>query len=615
MHRQASGSGTLPLGILSFVVINFTSFCLAVPIQSVPNPRRTNSGWVTDMANMLDAGTKAELNRQISALEAKNSSEIAVVTVPDTSPAASPKAFATELFNTWGIGKKGKDNGVLFLVSRGDRRTEIITGRGLTVLLPDSQIRTILHQEVTPRFKQGQFNAGVLAGTRALITQLNQYSPSGSSSRVPRPLPGASPALTSRPSARKPLGVPPITTSKHDSQSHPVPPDTFSPNSSSAPVQDSLSEIPPAQPTAIAPSLNPVEHLILAIIAGLGAGSASVGGLLLYWRSNRVLLDPEGESRIKRSDVTGQERFHCATCKQRMQELTAGELSLLLNQPQQTAQQLGSMVYSGWRCVPCSTSLYGRGFHLRGTVLNSQEYSVCPVCNELTATHQSKMVKQPTWNQPGKRLVTHKCYCCSNQWDTKESVPCLPLPQDAVTISPLGYSRVTNFRLFQQSESKRPTHCSRCHYPMNQVSSDQIQSLLEAPEQVAQRLGSVLFLGWQCPTCYPTADPSDIHIRAYILSSVYQQCPNCQELTVEQTSRVVKQATHYAEGEQKITRHCHCCSFVDEHWEKIPRLYESSSYESSSTYESSSSSWSSGSSSSSDFGGGSSDGSGGGDSW
>ena len=52
----------------------------------------------------------------ISELEKENGTEIAVVTVPTTKPSPTPKAFTTELFNTWGIGKKGKDNGILFLI-------------------------------------------------------------------------------------------------------------------------------------------------------------------------------------------------------------------------------------------------------------------------------------------------------------------------------------------------------------------------------------------------------------------------------------------------------------------------------------------------------------------
>src|SRR5207237_2660853 len=95
---------------------------LAVRVQDVPNPQQTYGGWVTDMANLLDSETKARLNQMLSQLEAKNGTEIAVVTVSETSPSATPKQFATQLFKYWGIGKKSLNNGVLFLISKSNRR-------------------------------------------------------------------------------------------------------------------------------------------------------------------------------------------------------------------------------------------------------------------------------------------------------------------------------------------------------------------------------------------------------------------------------------------------------------------------------------------------------------
>lgn len=76
---------------------------------------------MADSAHILKTETEAQLNQMITELEAKNGAEVAVVTVPETEPAASPKVFATELFNTWHIGKQGQDNGVLLLISTGDR--------------------------------------------------------------------------------------------------------------------------------------------------------------------------------------------------------------------------------------------------------------------------------------------------------------------------------------------------------------------------------------------------------------------------------------------------------------------------------------------------------------
>ncbi len=164
-----------------------SSLCLAVflfPLKSealtvldVPNPRQVYSGWVTDMADILTDSTEAQLNQMIEQLEANSGTELAVVTVPLTAPAASPKEFTTELFNYWGIGKKEQDNGVLFLISVGDRRVEIETGYGIEGILPDAKVGRIIDTKIKPRFKQGDFDGGTLAGTQALVVALESYPP------------------------------------------------------------------------------------------------------------------------------------------------------------------------------------------------------------------------------------------------------------------------------------------------------------------------------------------------------------------------------------------------------------------------------------------------------
>lgn len=155
---------------LVFVLLPFAA--LALEVKDVPNPQQINGTWVTDMAQMLDESTEAQLNSMISQLERENGTEIAVVTVPETAPATSPKEFTTALFNHWGIGKKDQNNGVLFLISKGDRRVEIETGYGIESILPDAKVGNIIDTEITPRFKQGDFNNGTLAGTKALVVAL-----------------------------------------------------------------------------------------------------------------------------------------------------------------------------------------------------------------------------------------------------------------------------------------------------------------------------------------------------------------------------------------------------------------------------------------------------------
>ena len=170
--------------ITSFSLLAGTALpSLAITVEEVPNPKQDGSGWVTDMADILSNKTETQLNKQISQLEQKNGAEIAVVTVPKTTPSATPKEFTTKLFNYWGIGKADEDNGVLFLVSTEDRRVEIETGYGIAKVLPDAKVGQIIDTEITPQFKQENYDDGTLAGTQALIKTL-QTQPNSTSKQT-----------------------------------------------------------------------------------------------------------------------------------------------------------------------------------------------------------------------------------------------------------------------------------------------------------------------------------------------------------------------------------------------------------------------------------------------
>ncbi|MCL1491390.1 MAG: TPM domain-containing protein [Pseudanabaena sp. Salubria-1] len=148
----------------------------ASPISDIPNPRRVNGTWVSDVANILSADTEAHLNQRISQLVSNNGSEIAVVTLPDTTPANTVKAYATELFNTWGIGKRGFDNGVLFLVAVKERRIEIETGRGISPYIRDRQVKQIIEEMITPEFKRQNYDRGIINGVEEIAGRLEKIN-------------------------------------------------------------------------------------------------------------------------------------------------------------------------------------------------------------------------------------------------------------------------------------------------------------------------------------------------------------------------------------------------------------------------------------------------------
>jgi uncharacterized protein len=150
------------------VLLAATSLSGAEPITSIPNPRVTDGTWVTDMPRALRAETVAHLNQSIGEIERTHGIEMAVVVVRSLDGLAI-EDFAEQLFELWGIGKKNRDNGLLFLWSTGDRKVRVEVGYGLEGVLPDGKAGAILDTYVIPSFKAGEFDEGVVAGVDAVL--------------------------------------------------------------------------------------------------------------------------------------------------------------------------------------------------------------------------------------------------------------------------------------------------------------------------------------------------------------------------------------------------------------------------------------------------------------
>jgi uncharacterized protein len=129
------------------------------------------SGRITDNAEILGAATKQKLNALLKAHEAETTNQIAVLTVPSLQ-GESVESYAEQVFNAWKLGQKGKDNGVLVLVAPQERRMRIEVGYGLEGTLTDVAASRIIRNVMTPRFKEGNYDAGVEAGVQAVIGQL-----------------------------------------------------------------------------------------------------------------------------------------------------------------------------------------------------------------------------------------------------------------------------------------------------------------------------------------------------------------------------------------------------------------------------------------------------------
>ncbi|MGB7755618.1 MAG: TPM domain-containing protein [Salinisphaera sp.] len=148
----------------------------AVSVSAKPDfPKLT--GRVVDDAGMLSSGAQARLTRMLAALEQANGDQVVVVTLPDLG-GDSIETYGYQLGRAWGIGQKKKNNGALLIIAKKERAIRIEVGYGLEGQLTDARSSVIIHQVIEPAFKKGDFDAGVLQGTAAIVQLLGGKPPS-----------------------------------------------------------------------------------------------------------------------------------------------------------------------------------------------------------------------------------------------------------------------------------------------------------------------------------------------------------------------------------------------------------------------------------------------------
>lgn len=126
------------------------------------------SGHVNDRAGLLRSDTVIKLEQYLSEFERSDSTQLVVLTIPSLEGEVLEQ-YALKVAESWGIGQKGKDNGALLLIARDDRKIRIEVGYGLEGRLTDLLSGRIIDNEISPHFKAGNFNDGVVAGMVAMV--------------------------------------------------------------------------------------------------------------------------------------------------------------------------------------------------------------------------------------------------------------------------------------------------------------------------------------------------------------------------------------------------------------------------------------------------------------
>lgn len=126
---------------------------------------------VIDEAKILSASDKQAIETKLRSLNDRGLAQAAVVIVPTTN-GEDIFDYSMKIADRWKLGKKDTDQGLLMVVAVNDRKMYILTGYGLEGAIPDAVAKRIINDDITPRFKQGDYAGGIIAGINRIEERL-----------------------------------------------------------------------------------------------------------------------------------------------------------------------------------------------------------------------------------------------------------------------------------------------------------------------------------------------------------------------------------------------------------------------------------------------------------
>lgn len=150
----------------------FIGICLPLFANAQYNIPPKSNKLVNDYAGVLNESQVAALENEAVAFDNKTSTQIAIVTIKSLE-GQDIDGYCQELAETWGIGQKDKDNGMLILVAIDNHKIKIATGRGTTQYASASRLGTLERNEMNPYFKKGDYYGGLSNGLNQLIKLLD----------------------------------------------------------------------------------------------------------------------------------------------------------------------------------------------------------------------------------------------------------------------------------------------------------------------------------------------------------------------------------------------------------------------------------------------------------
>ena len=156
--------------ILFFSLLLLSSLAVGQTVE-IPERPSFETSYYEFKTQLLSPAEKKAIEQKLINYADTTSTQIAVVVVSTTGGEA-PWKYAFDIADKWKVGQKGKDNGVLLMIAKGDKKIAIQTGMGTQHLLTDAMSKRIIENEITPEFKRGNYYAGIDKGTTAIMQVL-----------------------------------------------------------------------------------------------------------------------------------------------------------------------------------------------------------------------------------------------------------------------------------------------------------------------------------------------------------------------------------------------------------------------------------------------------------
>lgn len=136
--------------------------------------------YFNDYAQVVSADTAAQLNQTLENFEKDNSSQIVVAVFPKMQSDSSIEDYTVRVARAWKAGQEEKNNGAVLFVFVQDRKVYLQVGYGLEGVLPDALCKRIIAEQITPRFKSGDFSGGLDAGVQSILAAVKgEYQGTG----------------------------------------------------------------------------------------------------------------------------------------------------------------------------------------------------------------------------------------------------------------------------------------------------------------------------------------------------------------------------------------------------------------------------------------------------